>query len=303
MHPKTDSMDTETMDNYIKAGKIAAKVLNDAGKTIVSGVTCLDIVEKTEQMIKDAGAELACPTTLSINDIAAHYTPLSNDTATVKEKDTVKLDIGVMINGCIADTAKTICLDPKYDDMNNAAKSALDTVLKMATPGTNLGDIGAAIEAEITSKGYRPIVNLTGHVLSSYELHSGFNIPNIKTDTADVLEEDLVLAIEPFATDGHGSVKEINRVQIYRFIEAKPVRLDAARKILSLSRTKFHAMPFTPRWITEISPLMMDSALRQLSASNALYIYPVLKESGGGNVVQAEHTVIVRDKPIVTTRL
>ena len=157
------------------------------------------------------------------------------------------------------------------------------------------------IESEITSKGYRPIVNLSGHVLSSYELHSGFNIPNIKTDTRDTLEEDMVLAIEPFATDGQGLVKEISKVQIYRLVEPKPTRLDAARKILSLAKTQFHAMPFTPRWITGISPLMMDSALRQLSASNALYIYPVLKESGSGIVVQAEHTVIVKDKPIVTT--
>lgn len=291
------------MDNYIKAGKIAANVLEKTGKKIVSGATHLDIVEHAEHMITDAGAELACPTTLSVNDIAAHYTPLAGDTTAIKEKDIVKLDIGVMINGCIADTATTICLDPQYDDMNNTAKSALQKALKLATPGTNLGDIGAVIESEITSKGYRPIVNLSGHVLSSYELHSGFNIPNIKTDTRDILEEDMVLAIEPFATDGQGLVKEISKVQIYRFVEPKPTRLDAARKILSLAKTQFHAMPFTPRWITGISPLMMDSALRQLSASNALYIYPVLKEAGSGNVVQAEHTVIVKDKPIVTTRI
>ncbi len=291
------------MDNYLKAGKIAANVLEKTGKKIVSGATHLDIVEHAEHMITDAGAELACPTTLSVNDIAAHYTPLANDTAKIQDKDTVKLDIGVMIDGCIADTAITICLDPQYDDMNNTAKSALQKALKLATPGTNLGDIGAVIESEITSKGYRPIINLSGHVLSSYELHSGFNIPNIKTDTRDILEEDMVLAIEPFATDGQGLVKEINRVQIYRLIEPRPTRLDAARKILSLAKTQFHAMPFTPRWITGISPFMMDSALRQLSASNALYIYPVLKEAGSGNVVQAEHTVIVKDKPIVTTRL
>ncbi len=289
------------MDNYIRAGKIAANVLEKTGKKIVSGATHLDIVEHAEHMITDAGAELACPTTLSVNDIAAHYTPLANDTAKIQDKDTVKLDLTVMIDGCIADTAITICLDPQYDDMNNTAKSALQKALKLATPGTNLGDIGAAIESEITSNGYRPIVNLSGHVLSSYELHSGFNIPNIKTDTRDTLEEDMVLAIEPFATDGQGLVKEISKVQIYRLVEPKPTRLDAARKILSLAKTQFHAMPFTPRWITGISPLMMDSALRQLSASNALYIYPVLKESGSGIVVQAEHTVIVKDKPIVTT--
>jgi len=289
------------MDNYIRAGKIGANVLEKTGKMIVSGATHLDIVAHAEHMITDAGAELACPTTLSVNDIAAHYTPLANDTAKIQDKDIVKLDIGVMINGCIADTATTICLDPQYDDMNNTAKSALQKALKLATPGTNLGDIGAVIESEITSKGYKPIVNLSGHVLSSYELHSGFNIPNIKTDTRDTLEEDMVLAIEPFATDGQGLVKEINKVQIYRLIEPKPTRLDAARKILALAKTQFHAMPFTPRWITGISPLMMDSALRQLSASNALYIYPVLKEAGSGNVVQAEHTVIVKAKPIVTT--
>ncbi|NOQ55377.1 MAG: type II methionyl aminopeptidase [Nanohaloarchaea archaeon] len=296
-------MDDTTYDNYIRAGKIASRVLADMRKKVVSGATYLDIVQQTEQMITDAGAQLACPATLSVNTIAAHYTPLLNDISTIGDKDVVKLDIGVMVEGCIADTATTICLDPAYDDMNNAAKSALEKALKLATPGTNVGEIGAVIESEIISRGYRPIVNLSGHILSSYELHSGFSIPNIKTDTNDTLEEDMVLAIEPFATDGQGMIKEISKIQIFRHIAQKPTRLPAARKVLSLAKTKYHSMPFTPRWITDISPFMLDSALRQLSDSNAIYMYPVLKEAGDGIVTQAEHTVIVRDRPVVTTRI
>ncbi len=296
-------MDNTTYDNYIKAGHIAARVLADARKKVVSGATYLDIIQQTEQMITDAGAQLACPSTISVNEIAAHYTPLLNDTSTIGDNDVVKLDIGVMVDGCIADTATTICLDPAYDDMNSTVKSALEKALKLATPGTNVGEIGATIESEIISKGYRPIVNLSGHVLSSYELHSGFSIPNIKTDTKDTLEEDMVLAIEPFATDGRGLIKEIGKIQIFRYIAQRPIRLPAARKVLALAKTKYHSMPFTPRWITDISPLMLDSALRQLADSNAIYMYPVLKEAGAGIVTQAEHTVIVRDKPVVTTRV
>ncbi|MEA3229794.1 MAG: type II methionyl aminopeptidase [archaeon] len=296
-------MDKETFDNYIKAGRIASKVLNESKKLIVSGASVLEVVEITEQSLMDNGAELACPTTISINDIAAHYTPLKGDSTKIGQKDVVKLDLTAMIGGCIADTATTVSLDPDYEGMNNAVKSALRKALKMATPGTKAGEIGAQIESEIISHGYRPIINLSGHILSSYELHSGFSIPNIKTGTNDILEEDMVLAIEPFATDGYGMVKEISKIQIYRYLEKRPTRLDAARRLLYLAKTKYHAMPFTPRWITDINGMMMDSALRQLSAMNALYAYPVLKEKAGGMVTQAEHTVIVRDKPIVTTKV
>ncbi|MBW6462343.1 MAG: type II methionyl aminopeptidase [DPANN group archaeon] len=296
-------MDNTTYNNYIKAGAIAARVLSDARKKVVSGATYLNIIQQTEQMITDAGAQLACPSTISVNDIAAHYTPLLNDTSTIGDNDVVKLDIGVMIDGCIADTATTICLDSNYNDMNNTAKSALEKALKLAIPGTNVGNIGGVIESEIISKGYNPIVNLSGHVLSSYELHSGFSIPNIKTNTKDTLSEDMVLAIEPFVTDGRGLIKEINKVQIFRYIAQRPTRLPAARKLLDLAKTKYHSMPFTSRWISDVSPLMLDSALRQLSDSKAIYLYPVLKETGSGIVAQAEHTVIVRDKPIVTTKI
>ncbi len=295
-------MEKEVLDNYMLAGRIASQARDRSARLIEAGASISEIIETTEAYIKDQGAEPACPTTISIDDIAAHSTTLPGDTRTIGGKDIVKLDLTAMVDGYIADTATTVCLDSSYEPMNDAVKAALDKALDLATPGRKLSELGGAIEDEIRSRGYNPVVNLSGHLLSRYSLHSGLTVPNIRTDTKEVLEEGMALAIEPFATDGAGSIKEIGKVQIYSHISDRPVRLNAARKILSLSKNRFRSLPFTPRWIEGLNKNMAEVALRQLSSVNALHMYPELKEIAGGMVCQAEHTVIVSDKPIVTTR-
>ena len=286
---------------YIHAGKIAAKARNNGAKLIVPGASALDIVESVESEIISDGGSLACPATLSINNVAAHYTPEADDKTVIGEKDVVKLDLGAHVDGFIADTATTVCLDPDKEPLNTCVKKALDEALKMIRPGINVGDIGEVIQSVITDAGFKPVSNLTGHVLGRYELHTGIGVPNIKMRSNQVLEEGMAVAIEPFATDGTGFVKESGRVQIFMFEAEKPVRLDAARKIMKLSSTRFNKMPFASRWIRDVSPQMLNFALKQLTSVKAISSYPVLQEKEGVTVTQAEHTVLVKNKPIVTT--
>lgn len=294
-------MDREVKENYIKAGKIAAEVLKEAKKFIVPNVSILEVVEKTESLIIKKGGSLACPVTLSINEVAAHYTPAKNEKTIIKENDVAKLDIGVHINGYVADTATTVCLDREKEEMNDIIKQALENALSAVKPGLNLGQLGAIIQETVERHGYRVIINLTGHTLGKYDLHEGVNIPNIKMNTKETLKEGTAIAVEPFLTDGAGAIKESDKVQIYKFLANKPARMNEARKILQLSQTIFNKMPFATRWLN-INPFLLEQALKQLRMNGALYPYPVLKEIRDGIVVQAEHTTLVLDKPIVTTR-
>lgn len=294
-------LSVEDEKKYILAGKIASSARAMGAKLIVPGASLLEIAETVESHIISEGGSLACPATISLNNIAAHYSPTLGDMTKINEKDTVKLDIGVHVDGFIADTAATICLDKEKKALCDCVRKALDSATKMMRPGVKTGDIGAVIQSEIESAGFNPVSNLTGHVLGKYKLHTGVSIPNVKVRSNDILEEGTVAAVEPFATDGVGFVKESGKVQIYMFKSEKPVRLMQARTVLEISKKRFNSMPFSPRWIKDISPQMQNVAIRQLVMSKALYAYPVLQESLNSTVAQAEHTVIVKDRPIVTT--
>lgn len=293
----------EEMSKYLEAGRIAAHVREQTARMIKPGASALEIVEAAEQEIIRMGCGLACPVTLSLNDAAAHSTPGPADKTVIGEKDVAKLDIGVQLDGCIADTAVTVCLDKGKERLKRSAEKALEAAIKTVRPGVTAREVGREIQQAIEKEGYRPIANLTGHVLGRYNLHAGFNIPNIDNGSTAVLEEGMAVAIEPFATDGAGSVKESGAAEIYRFESDRPVRLPAARKVLELSKTSFNKMPFAARWVKGVSPVMLSAALRQLTSVRALRSYPVLREVAAGCVAQAEDTVIVTaDGYIVTTR-
>ncbi len=294
-------MDEETIKKYMEAGKIAKKAIELSKKIVKPGTSILEAAQKIESEITKNNAQIAFPTNISINNIAAHDTAFPSDTRTFKDDDVIKIDIGAHIDGYIADTATTISFNSNKSDMLKASETALKNALKITKPGTNIGEIGETIEETITSFGYKPVSNLSGHYLGQYTIHTGTSIPNIKTSTDVTLKEGDAIAIEPFATDGAGAIRDGSRATIYRFIRNRPTRLQAARKLMAFAQKNYSTLPFAARWIRDPKGFMLDTALRQLVQSGALHEYPVLKEIGGGTVTQAEHTILVLDKPIVTT--
>jgi methionyl aminopeptidase len=291
-------MKDEILDNYRQAGLIAAKILRDGAKEIRVGTHYLDIVESIESRVSEEGAVLAFPLNLSLNEDAAHDTASPGDTRVFARGDVAKLDLGVQLDGYIADTATTIDLGVN-SLLVEASKQALEAAISRIRPGVTVGDLGMAIQSEIESWGYRPISNLTGHGLDRYVLHRSPTIPNIGITGGMRLEEGMVFAIEPFASTGSGHVTEKTRREIYSQISPKPVRIPAARAILEKIRDR-HGLPFARRWLNE---KRADLALPTLIRSQVLRVYPVLSDIPGSLVSQAEHTIIVTtDGCIVTTR-
>jgi methionyl aminopeptidase len=98
-------------------------------------------------------------------------------------------------------------------------------------------------------------------------------------------------------------IKESGVTEIYRCLQRRPVRLTEARKILDLAENEYHGLPFAKRWLAkQFSPVKVAMSLRQLDQAMALESYPILREVEGKPCSQAEHTIIVKEKPIVTTR-
>ena len=278
----------EIIEKYVKAGKILSEVRAETAKKVKVGETLLSVAEFAENMIREKGGEPAFPVNISLNDEAAHHTPSLNDESVFGE-DMVKLDIGVHIDGYIADTAKTVDLSG-HPDLLKASESALEKAIEFIHGGVNTADIGGVIEDEITSFGYKPVINLTGHGLAQYIQHAPPSIPNKRIPHGVVLEEGDIIAIEPFATDGAGKIHDAGNAEIYHIVGDRPVRHPSARKLLK-EIEKYKTLPFAKRWLGE----RVDFAMLQLVRAQIIQSYPILKEIEGGLVSQAEHTVFITE--------
>lgn len=291
-------MKEDELEQYLEAGKIAARILQAGADMVTPGRSVLETVDAIETMVTDAGAEIAFPLNLSFNEDAAHDTASAGDERTFSAGDLIKLDLGVALEGRIADTALSVDLGG-HAALVDASAAALERAIALVRPGVTTGELGAAIQAEIESRGFLPVANLTGHGLAPYQIHTDPTIPNIRVDGGAVLEEGMAIAIEPFATTGSGRVSDRSRIEIYQQIAVKPTRLPSAKRILARVRDR-RSMPFSRRWLPQDK---LDIALSALVKNGILYGYPTLHDVPGSFVSQAEHTLIVTaDGCIVTTR-
>jgi methionyl aminopeptidase len=291
-------MDDETFDAYRQAGEIAARILREGAGSIRTGASYAEVIESVEARVVAAGAGLAFPLNLSLNEDAAHDTASTGDDRVFAPGDVAKLDLGVHIDGYIADTATTVDLG-SHAGLVEASFQALEHAIAAIRPGVTAGEVGAAIQHEIESRGYRPVVNLTGHGLDRYVIHRPPTIPNIGMPGGVVLEEGMVFAIEPFASTGSGRVGERARKEIYQQISTKPVRVPSGRAVIERVRDR-RGLPFARRWLPDKKA---DIALPGLVRTGHLHVYPVLADIPGSVVSQHEHTLIVTgDGCIVTTR-
>jgi methionyl aminopeptidase len=242
------------------------------------------------------GAEPAFPVNASLNEIAAHYTAEPGDQTVVKEGDVLKIDIGVHVDGYIADTAVTVCYDPKHEQMVKAVETALAEAVRISKAGSKASDIGRAIENVITRMGYRPIQNLSGHSLQQYTIHAGRTIPNIWTVGGSfALQPNEAYAIEPFATtkDGMGVVHDGRVRNIFAITSRKPSKEREADELLEQIWNRYRTLPFALRWLTDLyEEKKLRSLVDVLLKKRNVHAYPILVEGRGRTVVQAEHTLI-----------
>lgn len=292
--------DDNELENFIEAGKIAGRIRKDSKSLIIVDEPLLEIAETIEQMILDEGVKPAFPVNISINDIAAHYTPEFQDTRALKEDDVVKIDMGAAIEGAISDTAYTVDLSEKNENLVKAANEALEAAIAMIKPGVKNGDVGAVIEEKIRSYGYKPISNLTGHMIKSNDLHAGVSVPNVKTKDNYEFQVGDVFAVEPFATNGRGYVEDSDQVEIFSVVSAQPIRMRQSRQILQHVVEKYQALPFAERWVRKEfkSKMLVSASLREMLSAQVIRGYPVLKEADNSIVAQAEHTILIEENGV-----
>ena len=283
-------LDAERYEKHREAGEILVEVMNAAREQVEVGASLLEVAEAAEAHIAELGGAPAFPVNISVDEEASHATPARDDETTFGE-EVVCLDIGVHVDGWIADAAVTVDLAGQ-PALVAAAEDALDAALDVVQAGAHTGEVGAAVERAIDDAGYNPVVNLSGHGLAQYDAHTGPNIPNRAVASGVELEAGQVVAIEPFASTGSGKVGEGAATEIYSLIEAKPVRDRRARQLLETIDDEYATLPFAARWL---EGSRVDISLTRLERADAVRSYPVLREDEGALVSQAEHTVIVTE--------
>lgn len=289
----------------IESGKIAARVLNEISAEIEPGKRIIKICILAENKIKEYGGIPAFPLNVSINHIAAHSTSPKGDRSEIPEFGLVKLDVGVHVDGYIADTAQTVDIDGTLDGFIAATDDALAEAIDLMRPGTELGDIGKTIENVIKEYGLRPINNLSGHSLKRYRLHAGKIVPNVKRRQIGTVEVGEYYAIEPFATTGTGTVIDSEYVYIFGNTGVDVPLEGTTEKLRKYLRDKYGPLPFASRWIGSTRKnIDVLEEIKALLKSKALRGYPLQIEKKGRPVSQSEHTVYISEEgPLVLTKL
>jgi len=293
-------MNQQELKDYKQAGEIAKQITVYAKKLIKPDMPLLEIAQKIHKKIQELGAEQAFPVNLSINEIAAHYHPTLEDET--KASGLLKVDIGIHINGFIADTAFSIDLTPdnQYKELIEASEQALNNALKILNKNPTLHQIGEIIQQTIEEKTFSPIVNLSGHELDQYKVHAGITIPNYANNNNNKIQ-DGAYAIEPFATTGQGKIYEGPASNIYAIVNHKNTRSPIARKILDYVWEKYQTLPFSLREIQEQFGAMSRLGIKELEQAGILHNFPQLIETSHKPVSQAEHSFIKTDKEVVVT--
>ncbi|MEZ5988247.1 MAG: type II methionyl aminopeptidase [Planctomycetota bacterium] len=297
-------MKDQEREGFREAGRIACAAREHARSLIRPGTLLKDVVEACEAKIRELGGQPAFPAQISRNHIAAHYCPPPDDVTRVEAGDIIKLDCGVHVDGYVADNAVTVDLrDGDASALSMASRVALENVIAIAGPGVSISELGRTIHDTITSLGFKPVFNLTGHGVARWKVHCAPQIPNYDDKRVGRLQKDQVIAVEPFASDGKGFIEEVGKAEVFMQTRAaKPKdKLDDA---LGEALAAFRMLPFARRDLLRLlGPDRVEAALLQLRRRRLIHEYPPLCEAPGVRISQHEHTLLVTEDGVeVLTR-
>jgi len=193
-----------------QAGRIVAIVLEILSREIGPGMKTSELDNIASREIEKLGAKpsfkgyhgFPASVCVSVNDEIVHGIPGER---VLREGDIVSLDFGSIYDGFQGDAAVTVGVGdvpPEARRLINATRESLEAGIARAYAGARLGDISAAIQDSVESKGYSVIREYTGHGIGR-QMHEDPQIPNFgQPGTGPVLREGMVLAIEPMVTTG-----------------------------------------------------------------------------------------------------
>jgi methionyl aminopeptidase len=198
--------------------KLASAILEELSAMLCPGITTKEVDRSGAKLMAEAGCKSAflgyrrfpghiC---ISVNDEVVHGIGGSRR---IQYGDVVKLDIGVVLDGFVGDTAATIPVGLVNDDVQrllSVTEDALSKGIENVRDGRRLNEVCAAIQDEVESNGFSVVREFVGHGVGRH-LHEEPQIPNYRSPGATAkLKAGMTLAIEPMVNMGRAAVKVLD---------------------------------------------------------------------------------------------
>lgn len=206
--------DSQKDIEYLKAaGHICAQTLRKMMNATRAGMTTLELDEIGRALLEAEGAKSAPQvmynfpgaTCISVSPVIAHGIPGEH---VLRDGELIHIDVSAELDGYYADTGASMIVSKRERNLEkllDATKTTLTKALHAAKAGNPLNGIGRTVQNEARKRGYNVIYDLTGHGIG-HKLHESpkevLNFYN--PDDRRILNDGLVLAVEPFLTTGIG---------------------------------------------------------------------------------------------------
>ena len=196
-----------------EAGRINATVLATAKELLKPGVSTADLNAAAEEVLRKHGCvspfkgyghpPFPASTTISINQELVHGIPTK--ARKLKAGDIVSIDCGTVLEGMVADSALTAGvgeISPEAQELLDVTLGALHAGIEKMCVGNRTGDVSAAIQNYVESRGYYVTREYTGHGVGR-QMHEGPQVPNYgKPGTGMPLKAGMTIALEPMVLVG-----------------------------------------------------------------------------------------------------
>jgi len=306
----TDLSNPDVSTKYRLAADITNEALTKVKDACVAGAKIVDIcdlgdkfiLERTSTLFKKGSVSkgIAFPTSISVNHVVGHNSPLATDETVLAEGDMVKIDLGVQLGGYCAPVAHTIVIGGatgRKADVLAAASTAAAAAIRLLNPGSTNTKITEAIAASAKSFGCEPVVGVLSHRMDKNTIDVDDVILN-KTDDDNKtrvveFEANHVYCIDIVMSTGSGkpTQKEQNTTIYKRDSEKNySLKMKSSRALFSEIKTKFPSFPFT---IRSLEGRGVNLGITECQQHGLVEPYPVLYEKEGEFVAHFKYTVLI----------
>ncbi len=206
---------SQEIERMAAAGAVLVKTLALLAAKVRPGVTTRELDQAAETFIRSQGAEPAFkgyrgfPGSICVspNSMVVHGIP---GPYALARGDILSVDVGVVLDGWVADAARTFpvgAVTPIARKLLTATEGSLHAAVEQCRPGNRLGDVSRAVQTHVEDAGFSVVRSLVGHGIGR-SMHEDPQIPNFGTPQPNpVLEEGMVLAVEPMVNAGRHPVR------------------------------------------------------------------------------------------------
>jgi len=318
-----DLSNADVTTKYRAAGDIVNKAIDAVVAGCVEGASIVDLCVKGDAIIEEECAKLfnkkvktkdgemkpmekgvASPTSISVNNICAHFSPLKTDAPVLlKQGDMVKVDLGAHFDGYISQAAHTVVvgneqIEGRKADVLMAAHTAAEAAARAAQIGANNKEITDVIQRAAAAFKCEPLQGVLSHQVKRHVINGNKVIMNKDGDDhVDDIELQLneVYCLDLVMSTGEGKPRESadHKPTVYkRAVEVSySLKTQKARQFISEVNHRFPTLPFTCRAFEDDQVCRIG--ISEAKRHELLHEYPIVKERDGEFVAQFKFTLLL----------